>query len=338
MELKQGTILQQGKYRIEKKLGQGSFGITYLATTKFSTQTALGKMDVVAKVAIKEFFMSEINTRNKDGSTVEGSMGNVFANYRRKFKKEALNLSQLNHPNIVRVFDVFDENGTTYYAMLYVDGGNLDEYINQHNPIKEDEAIEIIAKICQALAYMHEQHMLHLDLKPKNIMRSSTGNIYLIDFGLSKQFNDNGEPESSTTIGLGTPGYAPLEQAKFIQDGAFPATLDIYALGATMYKILTGRRPADASDILNDGFQSDSLIKWNRSRNLIEVVEKCMAPIKRNRFQTVNDIYSRYPKFKDICRPTVNRAKNSSQDSKPITLSNILYALRDSKTKHTNTF
>lgn len=92
MELKPGTTLQGGKYRIEKKLGQGSFGITYLATAKFSASGNLGKMEVVAKVAIKEFFMSDINGRKEDGSTVEGSSGSIFANYKKRFRKEAENL------------------------------------------------------------------------------------------------------------------------------------------------------------------------------------------------------------------------------------------------------
>ena len=297
MELKKGTILQGGKYKIEKKLGQGSFGITYLATAKFTTDSGLGKMDVVAKVCIKEFFMSEVNSRKEDGSTIEGSTGSVFTNYRHKFRKEAENLAKLSHSNIVRVFDVFDENGTTYYAMEYVDGENLDDYIKTYHPLNEDEAVGIFLEICQALKFMHERQMLHLDLKPKNIMRSKEGLIYLIDFGLSKQFTENGEPESSTSIGQGTPGYAPLEQAKLIKDGFFPATLDIYALGATMYKVLTGSRPLEASDILNEGFAKEQLVNNNRSETLIGIVEKCMFPMKKDRYQTISEIFDALPIF-----------------------------------------
>ena len=101
MELRKGTLLQGGKYKIEKSLGQGSFGITYLATAKFTTEGALGKFDVTAKVAIKEFFMSDINGRKEDGSTVEGSTGSIFTNYKKRFRKEAENLSKLLHPYIV---------------------------------------------------------------------------------------------------------------------------------------------------------------------------------------------------------------------------------------------
>lgn len=312
MELRSGTLLQGGKYKIVKKLGQGSFGITYLATAKFTTRGALGTMGVEANVAIKEFFMSDVNSRKEDGSTVEGSNGTVFSNYRKKFKKEADNLSKLEHTGIVKVYDVFDENGTTYYSMEYVDGGNLDDYISRNNPIDEAEAIDIISRICNALSFMHSKQMLHLDLKPKNIMRSANGEIYLIDFGLSKQFTANGEPESSTTIGQGTPGYAPLEQAKLIKDGTFPATLDIYALGATMYKILTGSRPLEASDILNEGFSKDLLQKYGRSEVIIGIVEKCMSPMKKDRFQQINDIIDLIPKV-EYARP-IETDKDISTD------------------------
>ena len=170
-------------------------------------------MNVEAQVAIKEFFMSEVNSRRSDGSSVEGSSGSVFANYRKKFKKEAENLSKLSLSNIVKVVDVFDENNTTYYVMEFIEGKNLDDYIKQKGSLPEPEAISIIKEVGNALEYMHSRKMLHLDIKPKNIMRKPDGTIYLIDFGLSKQFTDNGEPESSTSIGLGTPGYAPIEQS-----------------------------------------------------------------------------------------------------------------------------
>ena len=120
--LKAGQLLQEGRYRIEKILGKGAFGITYLAKTKLMSQMTMGTMKVEAQVAIKEFFMSDVNNRNSDGTSVEGATGSVFGNYRKKFRKEAENLSKLSCPNIVNVFDVFDENNTTYYVMEYVEG------------------------------------------------------------------------------------------------------------------------------------------------------------------------------------------------------------------------
>ncbi len=295
MELKKGTTLQGGKYKIEKKLGQGSFGITYLATAKFTTDSGLGKMDVVAKVCIKEFFMSDVNSRNEDGSTIEGSTGSVFTNYRRKFRKEAENLAKLSHSNIVRVFDVFDENGTSYYVMEFLDGENLDDYIKSKGRLPEDEALKNIKEIGAALSYMHSKKMLHLDMKPKNVMHRNDATNHLIDFGLSKQYNENGEPESSTSIGLGTPGYAPLEQSQYKQDGSFPATLDVYALGATLFKMLTGKRPPEAPILVNEGFPSKDLESIGVSRGTIDATAKAMNPIRKHRWANINMFLNNLP-------------------------------------------
>ncbi len=287
--LNSGVALHGGTYRIERVLGQGSFGITYLATAKFVTEGNLGKMEVEAKVAIKEFFMSEVNSRHDDGSSVEGSSGSVFTNYRRKFRKEAENLSKLSHPNIVKVLDVFDENNTTYYVMEFLEGANVDDYIKEKGHLDEKEAIDIIKTVGKAVEYMHSRKMLHLDIKPRNIMHKSDGGYYLIDFGLSKQFSEGGEPESSTSIGLGTPGYAPIEQASYKQDGSFPATLDVYALGATLFKMLTGKRPPEATYILNDGFPDEDFKALNVSDHTLNVLRKSMAPMKKARYSTVRE-------------------------------------------------
>ena len=285
--LKQGCTLKSGKYKIVKTLGQGSFGITYLATTKVAISGGLGEMDVTANVTIKEFFMSDINNRATDGTYIERTNSTLVKNYLYKFQKEAENLSKLHHPNIVRVIEVFDENNTTYYVMEYIDGETIDEYIKQNRKLSVEESLKITKEVCSALSYMHEHKMLHLDLKPKNIMRDSKGHIYLIDFGLAKQYNDNGEPESSTSIGLGTPGYAPIEQASYKQDGTLPVTLDIYALGASLYKMLTGKTPPESSHVLNDGLPLDELKQASVGNNIIAIVEKAMAALKKDRYQTV---------------------------------------------------
>lgn len=288
--LQPGNTLQGGKYRIEKVLGQGSFGITYLASYATTIEGALGKMAVDIKVAIKEFFMSEVNQRNEQTHGVEGSSSTIFTNYRIKFRKEAQNLASLHHPHIVQVTDVFDENNTTYYVMKHIDGNTLDQYILSKGRLKEHEALTSINTVGEALAYMHSHNIIHLDLKPKNIMRDKAGNLLLIDFGLSKQYDEKGEPESSTSIGLGTPGYAPIEQANFKQDGTIPVTLDIYALGATLFKMLTGQTPPEASTILNDGFPTLLLQQAGVSAATIAVVEKAMSPMRKQRFQSMNEM------------------------------------------------
>lgn len=310
MELKKGTLLQGGNYKIEKTLGQGSFGITYLATAKFSTEGNLSRMDVLAKVAIKEFFMSDINGRKEDGSSVEGSTGSIFTNYRKRFRKEAENLAKLEHPNIVKIFDVFDENNTTYYVMEYLSDTNLNKYIKNKNGLSEKDCIALTEEIGGALQYMHDSLMLHLDLKPGNIMLRNNEAV-LIDFGLSKQFNANGQPESGTTIGKGTPGYAPLEQQNYngSQVKELPYTMDIYALGGTMFKMITGLTPPDASSIFNEGFPRYELEKHNVSKHLVNVIEKGMSPRKKDRYQTVSALLY-------AINPYANRSKSKFKTSK----------------------
>ena len=280
-QLTQGTLLHGGTYKIEKILGQGSFGITYLAE-----HTNLGK-----KVAIKEFFMKELNSRGEDGSITGMSDSSLSQNYCQKFKKEAINLSRLDHPNIVRVTDSFSENGTFYYVMDFIEGQNLNDYIKSHY-IDEAEAVSIIKSVADALIYMHEEkHMLHLDLKPGNVMRrNSDGHVFLIDFGLSKHYSTDGQPETSTTIGLGTAGYAPIEQGNKAKNGEFRPTIDVYALGATFYKLLTRETPPPASDLVSDDeLLENKLREKGVSDNLIEVVTEAMCPNVRKRTQSVRE-------------------------------------------------
>ena len=326
--LQPGNTLQGGKYRIEKVLGQGSFGITYLASYATTIEGALGKMAVDIKVAIKEFFMSEVNQRNEQTHGVEGSSSTIFTNYRIKFRKEAQNLASLHHPHIVQVTDVFDENNTTYYVMQYIEGMSLDSFIASKGQVSAEDTILIAAQIGQALSYMHQRHMLHLDLKPGNIMLDKQGQVHLIDFGLSKQYDSNGEPESSTSIGMGTPGYAPIEQANRMGQGKqFQATIDVYAFGATVYKMLTGRRPDDASVILNDGFPFGFLQQLGVQQNMINAVQRAMAPQRNARFQTVTEFvqalddgrtipYSA-PDFTQVDDNTITASSEPTQPTRP---------------------
>ena len=285
-----GTTLQNGKYTIVKELGHGSFGITYQATTDVALNGKLGNMNVKVNVAFKEFYMPDLNNRAVDGSTVEGTKNTLVVDYRRKFRREAENLARLHHAGIVKVLEIFDENNTTYYVMEYIEGENLDKYIMRRGHLDENETKVVVCEIASALEYMHKYRMLHLDLKPKNIMHDSNGRVKLIDFGLSKQYTAEGEPESSTSIGMGTPGYAPIEQANYHQDGTFPVTLDIYAFGATIYKMLTGQTPPHASDLLENGFPETMFRNLGVSEHMIGCVKKAMGPTKKSRYQTVDEM------------------------------------------------
>ena len=272
-------------YEIEQVLGQGSFGITYLASTRIKVDGALGALEVKTTVAIKEFFMRDINERAGEQVSC-GSKDGIYAHYRHKFAREAENLSKLRHPNIVRVLEAFEANNTVYYAMEYCEGGSLD-YLIGRDGLAEGQALAFIRQIASALDYMHRARILHLDLKPGNVMLREDGTVALIDFGLSKQYDEAGEPESSTTIGGGTPGYAPIEQAHYREGHDFPIQMDIYALGATLYKMLMGERPAEAAVLLNEGFPTHRLAAKGVNEPTIAVIEKAMSPIKRNRYGSV---------------------------------------------------
>ena len=285
MQLVTGTLLQGGKYRIESVLGQGAYGITYLATTK--VKGPLG--DIAVKVAIKEFFSKELNTRKVDGNVSEVSSDSLAGKYSNMFLREARNLSHLKHDGIVNVLEAFPENNTHYYVMEYVDGGSLDAYIRSKGRLPERETLSLARQIGSALSFMHKNKMLHLDLKPKNIMLRADGTLCLIDFGLSKQYEADGEPESSTTIGLGTPGYAPIEQGSSDDRKTFAPTLDIYAFGATLFKMLTGKTPQRSSDIFNEGFPEDELLSLEISEETISAIRRAMSPRKGDRPQTVEE-------------------------------------------------
>lgn len=288
--LSKGTILRGSTYvyHIERMAGHGAFGITYVASTHMKVQGPLGMMEANVKVAIKEFYCGTINGR--EGNTVTCSNEKIFTDYKRMFLREARNLRKIQHPHIVKVLEAFEANNTFYYSMEYLDGGSLDDYLSEWDGLPEQEALTLIAQVGDALQFMHDNRMLHLDMKPKNIMRRKIdGSLLLIDFGLSKQFNEKGEPDSTTSIGLGTPGYAPVEQANYQKGDGFPVTLDVYALGATLYKVLVGHIPGTASDILNDGFPEDELRKRKISNKTITALRHAMEPRKKGRTANVKE-------------------------------------------------
>ena len=287
-QLQPGTVIHgtHNDYRIERVLGQGSFGITYVANVRLKGR--LGAIESTAMVAIKEFFLRDVSSRN--GLRVFSvSDSTLCSDYRRDFLREAQNLSRLDNDHIVKVLETIEENDTVYYVMEYLSGGNLDQHILSHGKLSCREALDIAIQIGEALKCMHAQHMLHLDLKPLNVMRGEDGHIVLIDFGLSKCFGADGQPESSTRIGQGTTGYAPIEQHSFKKADGFMPTLDIYALGATLFKMLTGCVPPEASVVLNEGLPVDELSSAGVPPAIIALVERAMQPLRRMRHQTVGE-------------------------------------------------
>ncbi len=238
MPLAPGTLLQGGKYRIIRFISSGGFGCTYEAV-----HTGLN-----GRMAIKEFFVRDIC--NRDDATGYVSVGlqskaQTFDKLREKFIREAQSVFALSHPGIVHVSDVFEENGTAYFVMDYIDGCSLADLVDKNGPMDEATALGYMRQVCAALDYVHANGRLHLDIKPGNIMVDRAGRAVLIDFGASKQYDSGTGENLSTLLGF-TPGFAPPEQMTADVSRFLPAT-DVYALGGTLYNLLTGEAPLSAN-------------------------------------------------------------------------------------------
>jgi len=228
-----GTRLHHDLYTIGKVLGQGGFGITYLG----------GDSQARRPVAVKEFFPYGSVRR---GLAVHPSSALANADFdgaRSKFLDEARVLAQFRHPGIVGVYGAFAENHTAYMAMEFLRGRSLQALLDERGPLPEREAVADVTRAGEALEVVHRANLLHRDLKPDNIMVTDDGRVVLIDFGNARTFAAGKTGRMTTML---TPGYAPLEQyGQYVRFGPFT---DIYALAATLYHVVTGRMPTDATD------------------------------------------------------------------------------------------
>ena len=274
--LKTNAVLQNGKYRIEGVMGQGGFGITYLAS-----QVALNR-----KVTIKEFFMKELCNRDEQTSQVSvPSMGSVdtVARFRAKFVKEAQTIAALNNPHIIHIHDIFEENGTAYYVMDYLSGGSLSDLVQRNGVLAEATALGYIRQVADALSYIHARNINHLDIKPSNVLIDGNGNAVVIDFGLSKRYDETGSQTSTTPVGI-SHGFAPLEQYQPGGVSTFSPTTDIYSLGATLYKLLSGQTPPNATALLDADLD---LSRLSASPSTKAAIAVAMHPKRKGRPQTV---------------------------------------------------
>ena len=273
--LSSGTLLNN-KYVIERHIASGGFGNTYLARNHNGD-----------KVAIKEFYLSGVCTRDANSSNVTVSIDEnkkLYDTQKQKFFREAQRINQLSaHPNIVKVFDSFKENGTAYYVMDYIDGKSLAQVAK---PIPEYEVTIYLDQILSALEFVHSQGILHLDIKPNNIMIDGQGRAILIDFGASKQYDVESDNKSMlSTTGLAyTPGYAPIEQTGN-QKKKVGTHSDIYSLGATLYNLLTGEIPPTADEILEDGIPHLEKL----SPKFRRVIEAAMTVVPKERVGNVKE-------------------------------------------------
>ncbi|MEE9552484.1 MAG: serine/threonine-protein kinase, partial [Gammaproteobacteria bacterium] len=221
-------------YLIKNILGQGGFGITYLAEDTNLNQ----------QVAIKEFLPAELAVRTGDISVqpISSEHGESFKWGLERFMSEAQTLAQFKHPNIVRVMAVFPENNTAYMVMEYELGRGMHEMLKENNTLAETELKEIMLPILDGLEAVHAANFIHRDIKPPNIYLREDGSPVLLDFGSARQ--SLGE-QTRTLTTLISPGYAPFEQYVSKSDKQGPWT-DIYGLGATMYRSVTGISPAES--------------------------------------------------------------------------------------------
>ena len=281
MNLSVNTLLQGGKYKIVRFIKSGGFGCTYEAE-----HVMLEK-----RIAIKEFFVKDFCNRDEQTSHVTvgtQSKKELVAKLRRKFIDEAKGLCKLHHPGIVSVSDVFEENGTAYFVMDYIEGKSLSEIVHARGALPEKQALDYIRQAGEALQYVHEHNRLHLDIKPDNLMLDANGQVVLIDFGASKQYDEENGENTSTLIGK-TPGYAPLEQMGNDVVRFMPAT-DVYALGATLYKLLTGTTPLSANRLASGEEQPP--LPAGISQGSRMAVDRAMQTRKDKRPQSVREFLS----------------------------------------------
>ncbi len=233
-----GTLLDN-RYKIESVLGEGGFGITYKAHDNQLDYT----------VVIKEFLPQECAARSGDSVTVQART-NRTDDYQyglERFLDEARHLAKFQHPNIVRVSNFINTNGTVYFVMDYAEGEDLGDWLKKHEILNEDIILKIVTPILEGLAEVHKAGLLHRDIKPGNIFMRKQGGPMLIDFGAARQALGEHSKSISAII---SQGYAPPEQ--YTTRGKQGPFTDLYAIGATLYKLITGKVPLESADRAHD--------------------------------------------------------------------------------------
>ena len=277
--LRKGTRLI-GRYTIEKVLGQGGFGITYLGMDELHKK----------KVAIKEFFPQGIVTRNIEyEDTVTVTLVGEKENYdkgKERFLKEAQTMAMFSKDKgIVKALDFFEINNTAYIVMEYLEGVTLKQYLRENKRIAAEDLVELLVPLIEALDEIHSQGLIHRDISPDNIMVLPDGRIKLMDFGAARDYTEFGEKSLSIVL---KPGYAPPEQ--YQTHGVQGPWTDIYALCATMYKCITGENPPDAIDrLVDDHLKKISAFGISVSPQIEEAIIKGMSVAAKDRYQNVGD-------------------------------------------------
>jgi len=293
MYLKQGYCLHKDKYRLLNVLGEGGFSLTYRGAWKTEVHGNLGKVPTYVPVCIKEYFFKDHCLRNPQTGFVETNSEtgkDIFDKNKEKIIKEARILAEIHHPNVVNVLEVFKQNNTVYIVMEFISGHSLKYEVERNGIFSEEKLKKIIYVVGQALDYIHEKNILHLDIKPSNILIDQNNNPKLIDFGISKKYDLSNDQETSTTLIAASKGYASIEQYDSEGIQVFSPRPDIYSLGATMYYLVTGQVPTESILRSTKGLQNPREINPAISENTENVILKAMALNASDRYQSVMEL------------------------------------------------
>lgn len=278
--LPSGTLLN-GKYRIEYALGEGGFGITYKGTD----------MLLDMPVAIKEYFPSGYANRFSPESCevtlTDSGQSSYFAHWKGRFLSEARILAKFNDvKSVVNVRDFFEENGTAYIVMEFLNGSTLKRYVAENGIIPPKKMVSMIIPLLNALGVIHKQGLIHRDISPDNIMVMPDGMLKLFDFGAARDFAMQDQHSLSVML---KPGFAPQEQYR--SKGKQGPWTDVYALCATVYFCVTGVVPDDSIQrVFEDEVKLPSELGVAISPHFESVIMKGMSIRSENRFQTMGEL------------------------------------------------
>ncbi|MCW5774071.1 MAG: serine/threonine protein kinase [Rhodospirillaceae bacterium] len=280
-------------YRIERVLGAGGFGITYLAMEE----------DARRQVAVKEYMPFGLAQRARRGGAVEPAVAGDAENFAyglERFRDEARALIMFRHPNIVAVRRYFEAHGTAYLVMDYVEGESLGGLLDRSAPLPETDILDLARPLLDGLAAVHGAGFLHRDIKPDNILvRQRDGAPVLVDFGAARQALGTAMGRQQSVTVIVSHGYAPFEQ--YTSRGELGPWSDIYAVGATLYACIAGAVPPPAPDRIDALLSGDpdpmipaaTAGAGRYSGRLLGVIDAALAPQARHRLRSVAELQKR---------------------------------------------
>ena len=298
-----GTCLSD--YRLERVLGHGGFGITYLATD----------LSLDQKVAIKEYYPREFAVRDSTKTihaTGSAEDRNNFAWGLDRFREEAKTLARFSHPNVVAVRRLFEANGTSYIVMDFCEGAPLDQIIKRDAPLSKAVVEVLFKSLLDGLEHVHAAGVMHRDIKPANIFIRADGSPVLLDFGAARQALVS---HSRSMTSLATAHYAAFEQ--YSTHGKQGAWTDIYGLAATLYHAATGEKPKDSPDrILEDTLEPLASKAVGRyPRDFLRAIDAGLAVRPEHRPQSVKEWRAQLEPARQAVSSREQPAENSRYDN-----------------------